>query len=281
MAKKPKLPIKIPTKDSGPLDAKTVLKNADLAEGIDKLPELWARYGNTILITLTVVLLSFTAYRYHARTVATQIRAVHEGLGIANLQVDLLSHGEFGDGVLASRFPPEEFSRRRQEIYSGTSSTLADVLETAGTDKAMIKGALRNIADLNWYIAAFPDRPEAGTRPSLAINPKPDDLLKKSASAYQELLTRFPEDLVTVAQARLGLAAIAEQQKLFDEAEKQYQLVATMTGGPASLAMIARRRLELLKITRLPLRPNVINPTASGPLPLLLPAIPPTPTTKP
>jgi hypothetical protein len=77
-----------------------------------------------------------------------------------------------------------------------------------------------------------------------------DDLLKQSEESYQQVIKQYPTERPATA-AQFGLAAIRENQKQFDDAEKIYNGIISASADPM-FKDLATSRLALLEKAKTP-----------------------------
>ncbi|MCL2641259.1 MAG: hypothetical protein FWD53_10470 [Phycisphaerales bacterium] len=131
--------------------------------------------------------------------------------------------------------------------------------------------ALRDLG--NYYLATInigsvepsPDAPP-GSPPPPPVDPA--DAMARAADAFNRVLKEYPDNILAVGSAKLGLATIAENKRNWDEARKFYQdMTAPGARTGMTFAAIAKSRLESLdKLAKAPeLAANVPPPPPPAP----------------
>ena len=252
---------------------------------------VFARYGNTILTGVLLVAAGVLAFRWWARSAENARQGV-----LIQLETARQTTAQLRSPRMAA-LPPDQILAQAKLVQTTVNGALNDVITKA--DDAGTKGrALVVRGDLNWYLANLPELPGAATQPTLRPEVPADEVLKQSAAAYTTVTTLAGADKQSVAAARLGLAAIAENRGDWDGATQQLQAVAGETDvAVAVLAAAAKAQLAEMPTIRQaaylapeggvparPLPPTTVPTTVPATLPagVMGPAMPATrPTTKP
>jgi hypothetical protein len=101
--------------------------------------------------------------------------------------------------------------------------------------------------NLNWALANYPSLPAAATQPALALKKTSDEYLTAAQSAYSEILIDpLSENHHALTGARLGLAAIAENQGDWDGANRYYQQVSDDPATDPTFKEYAQARAKML-----------------------------------
>jgi tetratricopeptide (TPR) repeat protein len=248
------------------------LKTNTLAHGIEGLPELWRRYGTKVLLALVGVLAIVLAVRFQSSTARQQKEQAANAFAAALSGIQSLQNiGSQPDGRAAAT--------QRAEIVRQASGAIQQVLEDS-KDPAMRAEALAARGDMNWYLATGPEVRGADTQPSLKLEDADDVLLDRAKASYEQAVQVDGAAPLTIANARLSLAAVAEQRKQWDEARKQYEQIVADARMPEAFKNEARVRLDDLKELA---KPVLLGKPATAPAPEpgpdLGPAGPPLPTT--
>ena len=235
------------------------LKTNALARRLEGLPDYWREYGSRILLAILVAMIVFLLVRYWNEKKARQ--AAELTTSLEQVQRELVQLDQLPMLYLSA--PPNKIADERQRLAQEADQALATVLNTA-KDPKMIANAWRFRGDLEWTLANLPDVPGADTQPTLKVTNK-DALLNDSRNAYQQVLSQSADDPLDVFSARLGLAAIAENQGQWDEARKQYQTILDAGNMPAAFKDYASTRLRQLTEDQRPitLAPAAPLPTAA------------------
>lgn len=198
-------------------EKKGELKDLNLAEGVDRIPEIWNRHGNTILIVLTIAALAYAAWNWRARSQQQAAMLASQDLiagrdALAELQGLSLANPEF-------------YAVQRKRVYDMGSSAILDVLSKS-EDKGVLARALVLQGDLAYAVAQMPESPAVTTRPALGMSKSVEQLLTEAKNSYQAVLAQYNTEATQAVAARLGLAAIAENAGDFAVAKQQYEAVA-------------------------------------------------------
>ena len=202
-------------------DHRHELKENDLAEFLGNLGPWWAKHGNTLLITVLVVVAVFVGKRF-----------------IENRNTAVLEEA-WAD--LAQATSPESYRLVAQSHPLPAVRALADL---RGADLWLAKAA-----------APLPDADPA-TEPSQATAPAltPTQCLDEAALVYERVANDPDAHHVFKLNAHLGLAAVAESRQDWAQAQQQYTWV-TQQAGPgyeviAAQAKARQGQLDRLKKTR-------------------------------
>ena len=244
------------------------LKTNTLAHGLEGLPEFGRRYGTKILLGIVAVLTIVVFVRYQARASreakeqATDTYAAAVA-GIGNLQ-NLVN---LSDGRAAAE--------QRKKVQTEATQAIQQVLDQS-KDEALRADALLARGDLNWLLATLPEVRGADTQPTLKLEERDEDLLEKARAAYEAAARTEGASPLTLTNARLSLAAVAEERGKWDEARQHYEQVVADARTPEAFRNEAKVRLEdLADISN----PVLIGEPATAPAPGSLELGPPMPTT--
>jgi hypothetical protein len=218
---------------------------------------LLARHGNTILTIALLAAAAALAYRWWARSADTARQAIVAQLEQARQSVDQL-HDPRLIGM-----PPADLMNQVRVIQATVTGTVSDVI-TKAEDPAVKARALVVRGDLNWAIANLPELPGAATQPALRPDPPADDLLRQASEAYSAAIGVSGASPQTVAAARLGLAAVAEDHGDWTAAKEQLQAVADAT-DPTAAALAATAKEQLADLPSLE-KPSYLAPPSGVPV---------------
>jgi len=108
------------------------------------------------------------------------------------------------------------------EPFRDALSRLESVLTDVGDGNPTLAAeALVARGDVNWHMAQF----SASTTQPSASTQTPSDLLDAAQSAYQQVVSAYPQQHFSVDSARFGLAAIAENRHDWATARQQFQAI--------------------------------------------------------
>lgn len=230
------------------------LKTNALARGIEGLPDYWRDYGNKLLLVVIAALLVYLGVRYWSQKRANEAQAVTESLQSA--QSALQDLDRLPMGYMSAMAQPSALADQRQKAVQSAEIAINTVINDARDPKALASGYLAK-AELNWKLANMPEIPGAQTQPSLRMSKNPDEFLNAARSAYEQVLQpQFSGQTLATFQARLGLAAIAENQQKWDAARQQYQAILDASNFPPEFKSYASDRLAEL--------PNLQKPALLG-----------------
>lgn len=226
---------------------KTSLEELDLATGIDRLPELWARHGNKVLIGITIAALGYAFWSFRHNTALANLQTAETDLAQArDLVVQLRS-------VPFSRQQPERYAQVRKEALSNGTGFL-DAVHEKSEDPVMLAQAYLLRGDLNYTLASMPEMDAATTRPSLRLVEDPKRLTGAAKESYQHVIADYPTQTEAVAAAHLGLAALAENEGNLAEAKTQYEAVANSASAADTYKAVARAAIARLPELEKPIK---------------------------
>ena len=148
----------------------------------------------------------------------------------------------------AAMMSEDQLSEELNEIDAAFTSNLA-VAEGGANDDATRARSSRLVGDYNWYLATLPT-PMPATRPSgeyVELLPS-EDRLADAEAAYTKVIDDYAADAAQQVAARMGLAAIAEENGDFDAARDHYQVLLDDDRTPEPFAEVARRQIDVLAL---------------------------------
>jgi len=249
-------------------ETKSSAKTPSAQQPLETPGDYWRVYGNRILLVVIAMLAIFLAVRYYNDKKATEAAEISNSLEIVRAQMGNLQQVLLSESSTAGA----ETIQTREHVVSQLSDAINSVLNTAKDPKLIARGYLAK-GDMNWDLANAPDPAGSTTRPELKVQNR-DGLLDEARDAYSRVLEApFSDDPLNVFTARMGLAAIAENQHKWDVAKAQYQAIAD-SSMPASFKELARKRIiELPDLEKQP----ILNPAPElGDLASLLASAPKT-----
>ena len=218
------------------------LKQNTLARGLENLPEVSRRHGTKILIVVMVGLVVTLLIRQ--RVTSARADAEQAAYWLSNGR-DLVR--QLRD--TSERVPATQFVSVADQIAKGVDQAVQQVLDLSD-DARLVAEARLVQGDLNWELASLPEPPGATTRPQLAYSQSDEQLLQKAAAAYQAVVADPKAPKESEISARLGLAAVSENRKQWDQAKEQYQKIVDDAAAPKPLKDLAARSLSNLEIIR-------------------------------
>ena len=197
------------------------------------------KHLNTALTVILVVAAIAMFINWRVKTAAMNKMSVKNELATARDQVGRLHFGQFAEMKLA------DLIKAVQTAQTQANASIASVLNSSDSDAAMRAEALTLRGDMNWYLANLPEMPGATTQASLRLSDSGDSYLLKASDAYQEVIknSTYADQHEQLAVAHMGLAAIAENQHNWAEAQKQLQAVVSDTNNLT--VMIEQAKLQL------------------------------------
>lgn len=214
------------------------LKTNTLAHQLENLPEFGRQYGTKILLAIVAVLAIVVFVRYQARASRDAKEAAAETFAAALSGINNLDRvPNVPDGRAAAD--------QRKQIQEQAARGIQQVLDQS-KEASLRADAFLARGDLNWKLATLPEIPGAETQPSLKLTESDADLLKKARAAYEAAANTAGASPLTVANARLSLAALAEEQSKWEEARKHYEQLLADPRTPEPFKNDARVRIEEL-----------------------------------
>lgn len=196
------------------------LKENDLAEFLANIGPWWAKYGNRLLAVVLALAVGLAAIRW--------------------VQSDRATAREQAWRDLADTTSPDGYRAVAQSHADPSVQALA-----------YLRGA-----DLLLARASAPRQDQAKTQPAPATDgstpPAPDETdtsvdLENAALMYQQVLDNAQAHTIFKLNARLGLAAVAENRSDWSQAKRQYdEIIDEAAGGHGAIAHRARTRSAML-----------------------------------
>jgi hypothetical protein len=218
------------------------LKTNDLAKTLLTFQDYVKVYGGRVALGVAIVILLVVLIMQRINSSHTAADRARDDLAYARTQIDRVNHAFVTFEGRPSVAPAEVETVPR---------LLQQVRDTA-SDKAVLAAAVVAQGDYAWAMANFPPSPAATSQPSL--RPAPDhDYIKEARNAYQEVLSQYPDQLLSAIAAHFGLAAIAENEGNWDEARRQYEVVKSMGDNMQTFKLLADGKLKRLEEIRKPL----------------------------
>jgi tetratricopeptide repeat protein len=241
------------------------LKSSIPPEGLEGLADYWREYGNKVLLFVIVALIAFMAVRYWNEK--KQQDAVQINSALDSVRSNL---GEIEQLQMAEASGQAGAVEARQRATSAANDAISTLLSTS-KDPKIIARAYLSQGELDWRLANMTDPPGAATRPELKISNR-DGLLSAASEAYAKVLDApYSSDALNVFSARMGLAAIAENQGKWDEAKKQYQAITDASSFPKSFKELASSRIkELPNLQNAPVLNPPVEPTPASTAPAVM-----------
>lgn len=202
----------------------------------------WQKYANAVLIPVIIGLTVFLLIRFRMNANADAKAADEQALTEVRQRITSMRMMD----VSRLQIGADQLSTYRNSNQADTEKMI-DALLDSTKDPVIRAEALVAKGDLNWLTATFPELPGATTRQSLQPTKPIDDYLTAATSAYASVLKEFPTVQPAAVSAHLGLGAIAENKRDWDEARKQYQAVIDAKSVASAFTEVAKQRLEIMK----------------------------------
>lgn len=268
------------------------LEHNSLYQALQRVPGLLVDYGSYVLLGLAVVVALYFFFR--TRSTAVQQEREAEAVGLYSMAetVDAAQQFRRLSGFMSS----EEVAARHSDLASNFEAY--SLLPATSQRPGVRSRALRLRGDFGWTLATYPKPRPAGVGPSTqpatapatapttqrATAPAPttqpsqaEVWLGEAEAAYREVVEKYPGETADNLAALFGLAAIAEERGLFEDAARHYEALIARADASEGVKNLARQRKRLLGIL-------AMNPRLAKSLPpATLPAAQPTtlPTTLP
>ena len=236
------------------------LKTNDLSKALITTGDYVREYGGRVALALAVVIMVVVLVNTRVKRGRETAVRVKSDLAYAQAQVDQIS------AVGVDRLGVPSVSVEQIEIVR---DTLRRVQDDASDDK-VIAQALVAEADLNWGLANYPEfgaKSPATTRSAYKLQKDRAEYLKEAAELYKQVIDRYGDQTLPVVTARFGLAAIAEQNRNWDEARSQYEAVTKLPDEAKTFKQLAEARTKRLGeisqpvlIGQIPERPAIPEP---------------------
>lgn len=215
------------------------LKQNTLALGLQSFPDFWRIYGGKILLGLVAILAIVLFIKFRNQAAHDAQEQSGEAYAAAVQAISSLQN------------PPRDpklASEQRRAVQDQAERAIGQVLETSSED-ALKAEALVARGDLNWTLARLPDVGGASTQSTTRPAQSNDELLDNARKAYEAALGVPGAKSLSVTTAHLGLAAIAEQRKQWDEAKKHYE--AVKNDSRVSRAFKAEAEADLANLAKI------------------------------
>lgn len=210
------------------------LKTNTLAYQLERLPFTLREHGAKILMVVVGALLVFFLVKHRMDSAHAERTVSAETLSSARTLLHELQDAQ------SWRMPP-----------ANIAATVRDSLDTLTglTDHPQVAAeALAARGDLNWTLANMSGLNASTTQPLLPVDETRADLIQNAAIAYEEVLSKYPKETLSVVTARIGLAAIAEDKGDWDAATEHYQWIQSNESVPQSFRDLAKLRLDGLVV---------------------------------
>jgi hypothetical protein len=233
------------------------LKSNTLARALESLPDLGRKYGGKALLLVVLILLLIVFIRTRISAGRRQEQLAWQNLTAAWQSIQALRQPRVID--------PVGLAVERKITVAEALQALSSAREDSD-DPQVLAQVLLAQGELYYLLGTLPPSPAATTRPAeLGTEPPPVEALKLAGDAYRRVIEDYPAQTLLVANARMGLAAIAENAHDWDAAREMYQTVLRTPGLTASHKALADAHLLLLDKIR---KPVLVAQPASRPIDL-------------
>jgi hypothetical protein len=217
------------------------LQENTLAHVLSNFPLYLSIYAGRILTVLLIVVLGFLLLRYRAQSKQQQFETTRINLASAREATYQLN------GLVGGFRAPAEMAQLRGSLLKEANAALDATLANADTETIKAEATVAR-GDLYWTAANLPDLPGAATQPALALPQPREELLSAAESAYQQVVSGFPNEQLARATALMGLGAIAENRRKFDEAEAYYKQLKDGPNTPDLFKALAESRIQQIPL---------------------------------
>jgi tetratricopeptide (TPR) repeat protein len=215
------------------------LKTNDLSKALITTGDYVKEYGGRVALAIAIAVLVVLLINTRIKRSRENTAKVHSNLAFAQSQVD-----QFENVGLDFQGMPTVTMSQFEEVRS----TLNDILGES-SDKQILAQALVAMGDLNWAMANYPElapKSAAASKPTYKLDKDKPACLKEAAESYQQVLERYADQVIPTLNARFGLAAVAEQNRQWDQARAQYEQIAKVGDDLKTFKLLADARLKRL-----------------------------------
>jgi predicted negative regulator of RcsB-dependent stress response len=244
------------------------LKENSLSRQMERLPDLAQRYGNRVLLGITLILLAIIVVRYRANEAAENEQTASRSLSEAETAIN-----DLWNSPLTALGDQGRMAALRDDYVHDADGQIDDTLRWSDDSKIRAEAYVAR-GHLNWILANYPELPAAARQPGLALKKSSDEYLTAAEAAYSEVLKDpLAKNHHALTAARLGLAAIAEDRKDWDAADKYYQEVSGDPATSAAFKTYATARDAQLAELKRPILVASSDETPPAPEPTTVPSV--------
>jgi hypothetical protein len=211
-------------------------------------PDYVREYGGRVALGLAIVILAVVLILQRTNHSRVEAERQRDELSFARSVIQRLENA-------AVTFQGTTTFDPTNPAVADAARRLRDIRDNA-SDKAVLAEATLAQGDLDWARANFPDLSAATTQPSTQPAPKPEkdraEYLSDAKTAYQQVVSQYPDQNIPVLAAHFGLAAVAEDARNWDEARKEYEAVKNSLDVIDSYKRLADMKLKALDDIRQP-----------------------------
>jgi hypothetical protein len=238
------------------------LKQNTLAHSIAQLPQATKQHRSMIVLAIVAGVLAFILVRQRMSAGNDAAAGAMLLLGQSDEELAILNQL----GGFEAPTDPDQAIKQRNDAFTNAIKTADGAIESIGNkDPHIAARGILNKADTNFTMANMPPVPGATTRASLRPDQTPDQLLSAAETLYSQVLSKYPDDMLSVASAHFGLAAVAEDRAVsdpsnWDKAAQNYQAVLDGS-ATAAFKSLATQRLANLPNLKKPMISNLTAPS--------------------
>ena len=219
------------------------LKTNDLAKSLITFQDYVKVYGGRVALGAAIVILVIVLIMQRVSNSRREALELRDDLAFARSLIDRLSRAQI-DRLGRPTVKPADVEQAR--------SLLLKVRENS-SDKTLQAEALVEMGNYNWALANYPEAPGAATQPSAKLDKDRGAALSDAKAAYQQVLDGYGDQMMSVVAARFGLAAIAENERAWDDAKKHYEAVKGIEAAPEMYKTLANVKLQRIEEIRQPM----------------------------
>ena len=219
------------------------LQTNALAGYLSRAPELFREHGSKVMLVIIIALLATILLYQRSRKSNEQLQVGWTNIAAARMSIEQLAASpRVGQGM------PAEQINLRQQLANNVNGALNSILAAGDRQLAAEANLLRG--DLNWTLANLPEIPGAATRPALRMPSATSEYLTVAEESYRRVTNTYSDQKFSVAAARFGLAAIAENRGQWEIAATMYKSVKDDSNTITAYKALADRQLAAIDVVR-------------------------------
>ena len=220
------------------------LHTNSLADTLSRTPEFFREHGSKVLLGVIIVLLVVILIHQRTRRNLEQLDTGWTSITSARSSIERI-------WVLPAQLRnATDIAAARRQLIESASSALTSVIGSDNPQLAAEAYLLRG--DLNWTLANLPELPEAATQPALKLEGSSQEYLNRAEEAYQKVVRVYADQTTSVANARFGLAAIAENRHDWARAKSLYDEIKNDPKTIPSYKTLADLKIAALAVIDTP-----------------------------
>lgn len=240
------------------------LKTNDLAKSLITVGDYFRVYGGRVALGIAIVILVIVLIKN--RTSANRAERVAQANRMAEAREKVKRLTNIQALIMTGRVNPAEFKEIAGDI---------DKIKEKASDKPMRAEVLALEGDYYWAMANFPDIGKFAGDQKVVMPTEAErrEYLKQSQQAYQQVVEQFADQQLPAVTAHMGLASIAENNRDWAGAQKNYESVRDMKDVAPVFKNLAEMKLKLLAEIQKPVLVGVVPEKMEFPMdPLTKPA---------